>query len=291
MKKKIFTIIVCTLLLTGCKNKTADVPANAATDNQEQSVNTAVSDPDGSSIQNEIAKIEELRIANDDAGENCNTQSEMNENAAEGYKIWDDELNSLWNRLSDELGAEEKESLLIEQREWINNKDQSVKNAGLAAEGGSLQPLLESVEAANLTRVRVYYLAGILADLRGESFVISPEIQAELDSINPDVDAVFAQFEGTFYMDEEKTGYIKVAKIEDSEITTDALPGGTKWVVTFSNGPVLTDPQVINYTSDTITFDADGYYYQLRINMAGGVELGGGEDINNLYDFILSEWT
>ena len=54
------------------------------------------------------------------------------------------------------------EQLTKEERQWIKKKEQAVKEAGKEAEGGSLQPLLENTEAAQLTRERVYELADIL---------------------------------------------------------------------------------------------------------------------------------
>ena len=52
--------------------------------------------------------------------------------------------------------------LTEEERAWIKWKEQAVKDAGSEMEGGSMQPLLENDKAAEVTRERVYELAGWL---------------------------------------------------------------------------------------------------------------------------------
>lgn len=87
------------------------------------------------------------------------TQMEMNETAAEMYRLWDDTLNIVWKLLEADLSEEDMEALQKEEREWIVAKDAEVQAAGAENEGGSLQPLLEAMKAAELTKARVYELA------------------------------------------------------------------------------------------------------------------------------------
>ena len=90
------------------------------------------------------------------------TQGDMNQLSAQMYKLWDDELNSIWGRLKDKLDDDTMSKLTEDERNWIADKEAKVKAAGADAEGGSLQPLLENSEAAELTQARVYYLAQYL---------------------------------------------------------------------------------------------------------------------------------
>lgn len=90
------------------------------------------------------------------------TQADMNTLSGEIYQVWDDVLNELWKALKDSLDEDTMESLLEEQRAWITEKEAEVKQAGEAVGGGSLAPLVMNQRAANLTRVRVYELAGYL---------------------------------------------------------------------------------------------------------------------------------
>lgn len=87
------------------------------------------------------------------------TQPEMNETAEEMYQLWDDTLNVVWKLLEADLSGSDMEILRKEEKEWIASRDAEVQAAGLENEGGSLQPLLEAMKAAELTKARVYELA------------------------------------------------------------------------------------------------------------------------------------
>ena len=86
------------------------------------------------------------------------TQMEMNITATEMYRLWDDTLNAVWKLLEANLSEADMEVLRKEEREWIASKEADVREAGLENEGGSLQPLVEAMEAAELTKARVYEL-------------------------------------------------------------------------------------------------------------------------------------
>lgn len=90
------------------------------------------------------------------------TQMEMTENAYKRFELWDLALNEEWRILMKVLSPEEKEKLRAEEREWVAQKDEAVKEAGAGAEGGSMQPMLENDAAAEITKARVYELKEIL---------------------------------------------------------------------------------------------------------------------------------
>lgn len=87
------------------------------------------------------------------------SQSEMNMASAELYQNWDNALNIVWKWLESELDDATMEQLRAEEREWIKFKESEVKAAGKEMEGGSMQPLLESEKATELTKKRIYELA------------------------------------------------------------------------------------------------------------------------------------
>lgn len=89
-------------------------------------------------------------------------QLEMNLLSSELYKLWDDELNSMWKRMKEVVDPEEMKTVLTEQRKWIKDKETQVKKAGEEVEGGSMQPFVENTKAAELTKIRVYELATYL---------------------------------------------------------------------------------------------------------------------------------
>jgi uncharacterized protein YecT (DUF1311 family) len=134
------------------------------------------------SIQDELAEIELKSAEYENADWGSMGQQDMNQLTAEWYQLWDDELNSLWSRLSDELDAETKAKVLEEQRAWITRKDENIKGAGAAVYGGSLQAQLENTVAEEMTRARAYVLAGYLAEVRNEVFTVPSEVQESIDA-------------------------------------------------------------------------------------------------------------
>lgn len=86
------------------------------------------------------------------------SQIEMNQTSYKIYTIWDDQLNYIWKLMKENLPEDQMKDILTKQRAWIKEKEQKVKEAGAECEGGSLQPLLENTEAAELTRERAYEL-------------------------------------------------------------------------------------------------------------------------------------
>ena len=183
MKKLIGFILtlICVMAMVGCNDKSME---DRVEETEQENVTEILESEENEveSIQDEIARVEEQSREHCDIDSSNMGQQEMNYHSAQWYKLWDDELNSLWSRLSDELDAETKARVLEEQRAWIKRKEGNATAAGVQALGGSLQPLLESETAAEMTRARVYVLAGYLAEVRNESFIISPEIQESLDA-------------------------------------------------------------------------------------------------------------
>ena len=86
------------------------------------------------------------------------SQIEMNQTSYKIYTIWDDQLNYIWKLMKENLPEDQMKDILTKQRAWIKEKEQKVKEAGAECEGGSLQPLIENTEAAELTRERAYEL-------------------------------------------------------------------------------------------------------------------------------------
>lgn len=87
------------------------------------------------------------------------SQTELNMAASDLYMLWDVEINDMWARLKNMLSKDEMDALTKEEIDWINYKEEEIKKAGLEVEGGSMQPMLENLTGAELTRVRVYELA------------------------------------------------------------------------------------------------------------------------------------
>ena len=243
-------------------------------DKEEQGNVTEISGEDeAETIQEEIARVEEEYRKLSDIDSSNMGQQEMNYHSAEWYKFWDDELNSLWSRLSDELDAETKAKVLEEQRAWIKRKEGNVTAAGVEVGYGSLRPLVESGTAREMTRARVYVLAGYLAEVRNETFTISPEIQESLDAAEPNLDDVFAQFEGQWIFDENRGACVGVERTEACAYGVE----GSNWTVWVTGGDLFSDLDVYGYTQQNILFkvthaDFDAYY-DLSFGMEGNLIL------------------
>ena len=187
-KKWVVLITAAVLCLSGCA---AEEPVNTndvetveemgmesqaqeneveQTEGPEKEQGTAEADTESAAVQTDFKADELLEEAEKEAEtlerklqEDLSlTQADMNELSYEIYMVWDDALNELWKALKDSLDEESMESLLEEQRAWITEKEAEVKQAGEEVGGGSLAPLVSNQRAAELTRVRVYVLAGYL---------------------------------------------------------------------------------------------------------------------------------
>lgn len=246
------------------------------------------------SIQNEIAAVEEASRKHCDIDSSNMGQQQMNQHSAEWYIMWDNELNSLWSRLSAELDAETKAKVLEEQRAWIKRKEGNAKAAGIEALFGSLQPLLESETAAEMTRARVYVLAGYLAEVRGEEFTISAEIQESLDKAEPNMEDVFAQFEGKWIFNESRGAGVGVERTKDCAYAVE----GSNWTVWVTGGDLFSDLDVYGYTERNILFKLpQGTYYELSFGIEGeliltympALEISAYEDFETIICSPLSE--
>ncbi|RHW43396.1 DUF1311 domain-containing protein [Neobacillus notoginsengisoli] len=84
--------------------------------------------------------------------------AEMEEQEAERYKAWDEELNKIYSVLREQLSTEQMEQVRIEQQNWIEYRDESAKKASLKYKGGSTESLEYVATQASLTRERCYEL-------------------------------------------------------------------------------------------------------------------------------------
>lgn len=115
------------------------------------------------SIRNEVREVEEKAAAIEQRIETEPlTQLEYNELSGELYQLWDDQLNVVWKELKNRLEKETMEYITEEEREWIKEKEKTVKKEGAENAGGSMQPMVENLKAAELTKDRTYQLIQML---------------------------------------------------------------------------------------------------------------------------------
>lgn len=131
--------------------------------NREQECGFSSFDPaDG--IESQIAYTEETAAALEEAlyNDEMLTQTEMNQKAAEIYELWDTTLNELWKVLRQVKDETFMEQLTQEQRQWIARKEEAAAQAGGEYEGGTASGMSYGLQAAQMTRERVYELWEIL---------------------------------------------------------------------------------------------------------------------------------
>lgn len=110
-----------------------------------------------------IAYVEEAAaILEDSIEHDALCQAEYNLKSAQLYQSWDSALNAIWGDLRQITDAETMRALTDEQLAWIAMKEQAVSEAGAEYEGGSIQPFIMNMKAAELTKLRVYELMALL---------------------------------------------------------------------------------------------------------------------------------
>lgn len=262
------------------------VPDGALEKNPEQTISESIH---FESIQDEIAEVEAKSYEYENAVWDSMSQLEMNQTTAQWYRLWDDELNSLWGRLTDELDAETKAEILEEQREWIKRKEQNIRGAGAEAFGGSLQPLLENSIAEEMTRARAYILAGYLAEARNETFTISSEIQESIDTADISINDVFEKFEGQWIFDKDRGACVGIERTETCAYGVE----GSNWTVWVTGGDIISDLDVYGYTEDSILFKAahDGHdaFYELSFNMDHSIYFAFGTSLDAMDEVIVCD--
>lgn len=88
-------------------------------------------------------------------------QLELNEKSKELYQTWDDALNVIWKELKCIMPKADFDKLLEEQRLWIKEKEDAINKAAAEVAGGSMEPMVRNLTAAEYTEKRVYELMEI----------------------------------------------------------------------------------------------------------------------------------
>lgn len=223
----VFLLSLCTILCaSGCGSKNAEI--------QETTVTTVVVAEDVSNSDTETVETEttysETKVETNDASvievstlseldseldlveiesvflqdellDSELTLDEQNKIYNELYKLWDDELNSLWSRFWDEADRSLKDSELENQRSWIADKESKANTTASKYEDKSEAKQIKIKAQAKLTRLRCYEIASLLGKLTNQT-VTTP----------------FTDYEG-LYIDTEGTNEVysdlTIVKAED----------------------------------------------------------------------------
>lgn len=160
MRKRLLCLWIITIcMLAACKTN----------DKEEVNDSKATYEKTTVDLNSELAEVEAQSDELVKKFQDDTTQMELNQTARDWYDLWDAELNSLWNRISDTVDEDTKSMILAEQRSWIVDKEAAVAEAGEFYEGGSMQSFIENKRAAKLTRARCYVLATYLGEAIGQT--------------------------------------------------------------------------------------------------------------------------
>lgn len=141
-------------------NDTIDSNEDNSVVNDENNDTTQTNEQETTQIDGKekyLKKLSEMEEAdrNEKVGE---TTTELEEQEEERFIKWDDELNSIYALLKEQLNPEEMDELKLEQRDWIKTRDKSAEEASEKYKGGTTETLEYVATQASLTRERCFAL-------------------------------------------------------------------------------------------------------------------------------------
>ena len=123
------------------------------------------------SFTDEFAKMDEIIDHIKSRRSQNERQYELNMVSHYYYKVWDCELNNLWDRFTETVDDKTKDEFLAEQRKWIAIKDVAVEVIlGPREDGGTAYPMIANIVLLEGTQRRCYYLADALASYTGQAY-------------------------------------------------------------------------------------------------------------------------
>ena len=171
IKKVIGIIGVSIFLFVGCSNINRGSKINIDKEIvNEQGNETIVEDEmKENSEENKIIGLNKKEYLDkmDNLDDNLNTKLkdklegttlEMREATSEIYTAWDEVLNEIYSQIISTLSNQEKDKLILEENNWIKERDKKADNAAKEVEGGTMEPLVRTSSLANSTKERCYEL-------------------------------------------------------------------------------------------------------------------------------------
>lgn len=144
----------------------ADEPVAAYSGDLASAVEAESTGP--SAVMQELEELDE-QIARSHTGEQDTTTNSMKATADNERKLWDAKLNKFLDKLEEQLPANEKESLFLEQKEWIRDKESQAVAVSRKQSGSALQELEYNIFLKEITRTRVYELAEKYEEILSET--------------------------------------------------------------------------------------------------------------------------
>ena len=117
----------------------------------------ASSDRTAEDYRDRLSEIENT-IQNLETSSNANPTDAMREAAAYEYRLWDAELNQIYQAIMAVLPDEEADTLRGRERRWIRKRDTAAKQAAERYKGGTMENVEYTASLASSTRDRAYEL-------------------------------------------------------------------------------------------------------------------------------------
>lgn len=145
---------------------TIDTGNNETNEKVDTSNNELTKEEDSSTNNTASLKEEYLKKLNDTKKEMDKIRKDSEDEITyalkkvEGdrYDVWDGLLNEVYEVLKKQLSAEEMDQLREEQREWLDYRDNTAKEASLKYKGGTMEQLEYVTVQNNLTEERCFEL-------------------------------------------------------------------------------------------------------------------------------------
>ncbi len=203
------------------------------------------------SFDDEFKKMSEIQDHINSRRSDDQTQVEMNMASFYFFKVWDAELNNLWNRFSETVDAQTKERVLADQRNWNAMKEDAALAAlGPQDEGGSIYPLLYNSYMEESTKARCYFLAKEIAAARGDSFTMpsKPITGSYID--NEGTDSIYSSLSIVEGWESGYNAKVSLYRIGEIEGAADKAGDGTLSFASYDD----TVKGTISYGWDGATF-------------------------------------
>ena len=154
--------------LSGDPEAAADDDAAMAEAAGEETVLSPLAAAPGSSVSEEALTAEDYRKKLEDVDRivkdlretdgTANTTDSVKNIAEYEYRLWDTELNRVYQAVISAMSENEAEKLRSEERQWIRSRDQMAKQAAAKLKGGTMESLEYTASLSVSTRERAYEL-------------------------------------------------------------------------------------------------------------------------------------
>ncbi len=133
-------------------------PSLNSVDGANPEIQQAEGEANSSYYRNRLAELENRIQKNREAQAASNNSNSAKTLADSELKLWDNELNLIYNAIKDDLDDGEAADLVEEERAWIRERDRKAVDAAKASAGGSLESVEYTASLADSTRERAYEL-------------------------------------------------------------------------------------------------------------------------------------